>query len=95
MKKEIKKRWSNSSGDIEVRETDNCGIVEIMHFWDKNESGCVIGCWKIIKSDGRNIAEFQSVGSRIMETNYDDPLILLEALKFGQKIADILVDITP
>lgn len=89
----IRKRFKNKSGDIEVRQTDNCGIVEIMHYWKENKSGCVIGYWSIRNCDGDKIAEFQSVQSRIIETEYDDPTILLEALKFGQKLADILLEV--
>ncbi len=88
----IKKRWKNSSGDIEVRETDSCGIVEIMHYWDKNKSGCVIGCWRKTEIDGIPTTQFESIYDRLMTTKYDNPQILLEALQFGQKLAEILID---
>ena len=86
----MEKRIKNSSGDLLIRETDNCGIVEILHI-NVNEIGCVIGYWDIRKCDGEDIAEFQSVHNRIIETDYDDAGKLLEALKYGQKLADIIL----
>ena len=90
--KELKKRWKNSSGDIEVRQTDNCGIVEIMHYWDKNKSGCVIACWRETEIDGKSTTQLESIYDRLMTTKYDNSDILLEALIFGQKLAEILIE---
>lgn len=88
----FKKTIKNSSGNITIKATDNCGIVEIMHLYDKNISGCVIGYWQVRDVDGEPMAEFQSVHDRIMTTEYDSPSILLEALKYGQKLADLIVE---
>ncbi len=88
----MEKRIKNKSGDILIRQTNDCGIVEIMHLCNNNISGCVIGYWKKRKCDGINIAEFISVNGRIMEIEYDNANILLEALKFGQKMADLLIE---
>ena len=92
--KRIQKKYKNSSGDILVRQTNTCGIVEMIHLFDKNQCGYVIGCWRIKKSDEENIAEFCSIGSRITETDYDNADILLKAMIFGQKLADLLVDLS-
>ena len=89
------KRWKNFSGDILVKESDasGIGIVEILHLYNKkNDAGCVIGCWKTRKCDGEIIAEFQSIHDRIMEVDYSD-VNLIEILKFGQKLADIIIEI--
>lgn len=91
-KQNFEKRWKNSSGDIVVRETDNCGIVEIMHLYSENKSGCVIGYWEMRKCDDILIAEFKSCQSRFIETEYDKPEIVLEILKFGQKLANLIIE---
>ena len=91
----MKKDLINGSGNIRVRHAEGvgrCGIVEMMHLDDKNESGCVIGYWKIRKIDGHPFPEFQSVHDRIMKTEYDDPQILLDALSFGQRLAELLIE---
>lgn len=90
--KQIEKRIKNESGDILIRPTDNCGIVEIVQLYSENKSGCVIGYWEKRKCDDRFIAEFQSCQDRIMTTTYDNADILLQALIFGQKLADLLVE---
>jgi len=89
----LEKRFKNSSGDLLVRETQSCGIVEIMHLYDNNESGCVIGCWTVRKVDGEDMAEFASIHRRIAETKYDSSDILLDAIKIGQKFADLIIDL--
>ncbi len=91
----MKKRFKNESGDIEVRKSAaqfGCGIVEMMHYWDKNKSGCVIGYWDKLMTDGSPRAEFRSVDNRIATTKYDSGDILLCALQIGQKMADLLVE---
>ena len=91
----LEKRFKNSAGDILVRETDTCGIVEILYLHNKNESGYVIGYWDIKKEDGKYSAEFYGVGDRLATTKYDDAEILLEALRIGQKFADLIVELNP
>lgn len=89
----MEKKWKNESGDLVVRPTANCGIVEILHLWDKeSESGCAIGYWEKRQSDGTCIAEFKSVHDRIMTTNFDEDYMLLEILKYGQRLADLIID---
>jgi hypothetical protein len=93
--KTMEKRFKNESGEILVRHAigaGRCGIVEMIHLYDKNESGCVIGAWKVQEGEGEPFAEFRSINDRIMNTKYDDPGILLSALKFGQKLADLLIE---
>jgi len=93
----MEKRFKNNNKDILVRTSSldlGCGIVEMLHLWDGNNAGCVIGYWEKRKSEGEYIAEFHSVLSRIMETEYDNANILLEALKYGQKLADIILTST-
>lgn len=87
----MEKRIKNSSGDLLIRETDNCGIVEMLHLFNENKFGCVIGCWNVRKCDGEDIAEFSSIHNRIMNTDYDDNNKLLEALKYGQRLADLIL----
>ena len=87
----LEKRFKNSSGDIVVRETNTCGIVEMLYLYNKNKSGCVIGYWDAKKVDGEYSPEFCGVGDRITTTEFDDAEILLEALKTGQEFADLIV----
>jgi len=49
---------------------------------------------RIVKSDGEDVAEFSSIRKRIMETEYDNSDILLDALKVGQEIADLIIKLT-
>jgi len=91
----LEKRIKNSSGDLLIRKSGKeggCGIVELLHLWSKNESGCVIGCWQEKKSDESYIAEFSSIDDRIITTEYDNSDMLLDALKFGQKLADLIIE---
>lgn len=91
MTKILNKTFKNKGGDILVR-SGGCGIVEILHLWNNNKSGCTIGYWEERESDGEPIAEFRSCSSRIMETEYDG-VELIDILKFGQKFADFLIEL--
>lgn len=90
----MEKKWKNESGTILVRpcqQTDHY-VVEMMHLWKDNEAGCVVAFWEKRESDGSTIAEVRSVGARLMDTPYDAPEILLKALKYGQKLADVMLE---
>jgi hypothetical protein len=82
------KIFKNKSGNLVVRENNGsigfCGEVEIMHMWNKNKSGCVIGYWDF-DDEG---SEFHSVGNRIIETVYDNPKLLLTVLQYGMMVAE-------
>ena len=67
-------------------------IVEIIYCWHKDWGGRVVGYWDKVKSDWENIAEFRSCGSRIMEEDWEDGL-LIEILRFWQKLADVVLEI--
>ena len=86
----LEKRFRNSSGDILVRETDSCGIVEMMYM-DGGDTGYVIGYWEVVRSDGDYEGRFQVAGDRLMKIDYDDAEILLDALRIGQEFADLIV----
>lgn len=84
--------FHNSSGDILVKlsagQAGACGIVEALHLWSENKSGCVIFAWKRRMADGSPIAEVYSIHGRMVDTVYDSPDVLLDALKFGQQLAE-------
>ena len=92
----IRKTYKNDSGDILIKASNSkwgCGIVEMLHLWDKEtRGGCVIAFWKKTKSDGEYIAELTSVGSRLMDIEYDSGFDLISALKYGQKLADLIIE---
>jgi hypothetical protein len=90
----MKKTIQNESGNILIRQSvqHGCGIVEMMHLFDNNESGCVIGYWEKVTVDGEYSAEFRSVHDRIMDTKYDSADILLNSLIFGQKLANLIIE---
>jgi hypothetical protein len=88
----MQKTFKNDSGDIVVRESSNslgCGIVEMMHLWHDNESGCVIGFWETRDRDGEKIAEFKSLDERFPKTEYS--FDVMEAVKYGQSLAELLL----
>ena len=87
----MKKTFENEGGNILVRTTGGkvgaCGIVEMLHLYDKNESGCVIGAWKVRNIDSTPFPEFYVVHDRLTETEYS--FDILEAIRYGQKLAEI------
>ena len=95
-KKISKKRFKNESGDLLVRSSreriGGCGVVEIIYLNNQNKSGYVIGYWESRNVNGSQMAEFRSVHDRIMTAEYDDARVLLEVLKFGQKLADLIIE---
>lgn len=92
----MEKRIKNQSGDLLIRKSLFCGIVEIVHLWDKpNNSGCLLGYWEKRICDGDEVAEFRSVNSRIVNTEYDSADILLQALMWGQQLADLIICSSP
>lgn len=87
----LEKRIKNSSGDLLIRGTSYPeNIVEILHLYN-GDSGCVIAFFEKRECDDTYIAELKSVHSRIAETIYDDAEILLQAIKYGQKLADLIL----
>ena len=95
----MKKTFINSSGNILVRQSNGvlgaCGIVEILHLWDKNKSGCVIASYEKRKADGYDIAELQEVHDRLSTTNFDSDEIIMQAIRYGRKLADLILASEP
>ena len=93
----MEKTYKNEGGNILIRNTEGmtgaCGMIEMLHLFDKNKSGCVIAYWEVRKSDGQDIAEFQSCMDRFATTKYS--FDIMEAVRFGQKMADLLLEIIP
>ena len=87
----LEKTFENDSGNILVRycpkeEVGKCGIVEMLHLFDKNKSGCVICAWEVRDVDGQPFPEMKVIHDRLTSTKYS--FDILEALKFGQKLAE-------
>ncbi len=82
----IEKTWKDPSGDITVRASDNCGIVEIVKWNNNNRSCYVIGYWD-------EKAELKSVQDRLPNGTYSSTESLLDILRFGQKLADLILEI--
>lgn len=92
----VKKTFINSSGNIEVRssigDVDACGIVEILHLWNKNKSGCVIAAYTIGSSDGHDTAVLVEIHGRLSSTKFDSDEIIMNAIRYGRKLADLLIE---
>ena len=65
-------------------------IVEILYCWHEDWGGWVVGYWDKVKEDWEDTAEFRSCGSRIMEEDWEEYL-LMEILRFWQKLADVVL----
>ena len=61
-----------------------CGLVELI------SEGCVIGYWESRKVDGDPFPEFRVVHDRLVSMSFDRD-DFFEALKWGQKLAEVLV----
>lgn len=81
----MKKVFENSSGNVVVRTTNSCGIVEILH------NGCVLAYWKTV-DDG---VELKFVGDRLINADLDDWSTTREMLIYGQKLAELVNESTP
>ena len=57
-----------------------------MYLYDNNESGCVICAWEVRDVDGSPFPEMKVIHDRLTSTKYS--FDILEALKFGQKLAE-------
>jgi hypothetical protein len=82
----MKKIFKNSSGNIVIQKSFTFGIVEMRRNL-KEEGLEIIGYWDI---DDNNFPEFKSIKDRFITTEYD--FDIFKALKFGQKIAEILIE---
>lgn len=93
----MEKTFINEGGNILVRDARGKvgagGVVEMLHLYDNNRAGCLIGAWKIRPVDGENRAEFCSVYNRFPTTKYS--FDIMEAVKWGQKLADMIVESDP
>ena len=93
--KRISKTFENSSGNILVRDSSGqsgaCGIVEILHLYDNNKSGCVIGAFVERDCDGYQIAEFQEVHDRLTTTPIDSDELIMQAIRYGRKLAEVIL----
>lgn len=90
----MKKVFEDENGNLRVQSSNapgRCGIVELMHLWDKNKSGCVIGYWEVRDVDGFPTAEFRSVHDRFADSKCSNEN-LMSAVRFGQKLADLLIE---
>jgi hypothetical protein len=90
----MKRTFKNEGGNIEVRycpktQFGACGIVEMLHLFDNNKSGCVIGYWKVRDVDGQSFPEFGVVHDRLTEIDYS--FDIMEAIRYGQKLAEISI----
>ena len=90
----------NTAGTILVRlmnieaveKKDGLCVVEMLNLYDKNESGCVVGFWRLRQQDGYNwITEFSEVDDRLTQTKFDDG-VLEQALYWGRKISNVVMD---
>jgi hypothetical protein len=87
----LEKTFKNDSGDILVRFCPTgtlgaCGIVEMLHLYDENKSGCVVCAWKVRIIDGKTFPEMCVIHDRLTTVEYS--FDILDALKFGQKLAE-------
>lgn len=88
----LEKTFINESGNILVRYATHkgrCGIVEMLHLYNNNESGCAICAWKVRKIDGTDFPEMYVIYNRLMITEFS--FDIMEALKFGQKLAEDII----
>ena len=92
---QLEKRFPNESGDILVKQSNNSdpGIVEILHLWNNNDSGGTIGYWETRECDGETIAEFLVHHNSFLEVEYDEDDLPMQVLKFGQKLADLIIEL--
>ncbi len=91
----MEKTFKNESGNILVRyspktQVGRCGIVEMLHLFDNNKTGCVIGAWVVRDVDGEPFPEFQVVHDRLTEIEYS--FDIMDAIRYGQKLAEICVE---
>ena len=96
----LEKTLENKSGNILIKvaeiegaiKEDGMNIVEAIHLWDKNKSGCVIGFWEIRRQDNVQwIAEFREVQNILTETKFDEG-VLAKTFYWGRRIADTIID---
>jgi hypothetical protein len=87
---ETSKTFENESGNILVRDArgkiGSCGVVEMLHLFSENKSGCVIAAWKVRKVDGENFPEMYVIHDRLTATEYTCDI--MEALRYGQQLAE-------
>ncbi len=95
----MKKTFENESGNLLVRAmegtliAEGSNIVEMLHLYDKNKIGCVVGFWVLRYVDHSYfLAEFNEVHDRMTTSNIDSE-VLMDALKFGRRLADLLIDV--
>lgn len=88
----MKKIFKNSSGNIIIESANDngIGIVEMSQIDAETPglvAGSIIGFWEL---DDTNFPEFKSIKDRFITTKYD--FDIFKALKFGQKLAEILIE---
>lgn len=91
----MQKTFENDGGNILVRSTEKdkmgaCGKVEMLHLYSNNKAGCVIGAWKVRDVDEQPFPEFYVVHDRLTSTKYS--FDIMEALRYGQKLAELCVE---
>lgn len=91
----LEKTFENEGGNILVRycpetQLGRCGIVEMLHLYDENKSGCAIGAWVVRDVDGIPFPEFQVIHDRLTSTKYS--FDILEALRYGQRLAELCLE---
>jgi len=87
----MKKEWKNEGGNLVVRKSgknSGCGVVELTHLYAET-SGCVIAYWEERSVDGEPFPELHSVHDRLNDYRM---AILLEAIRYGQRLAELIVE---
>jgi hypothetical protein len=90
----LQRTFVNDGGNILVRDArgkpGRCGIVEMLHLYDKNKSGCVVAAWEVRDIDGTPFPELRVIHDRLTATKYS--FDIMEALRYGQELAELLVN---
>jgi len=97
----MEKKFWHEAGQLWVRgltEKPNGkdNVVELIALEGDAQAGCVICFWKKrrIDGDGPYIAEIQVVHDRLTSEKFSDEVIM-QALRWGQKLADLIVESSP
>lgn len=84
----IHKIFENKGGNIKVYDSrDNvgsCGVVTML-----NVKGYVIGAWKLSNIDGEDFPEFYVIHDRLTKEEFS--FDIMEAIKYGQQLAELLI----
>lgn len=83
----VEKIFQNDSGDVIVKTIDknnyDIGVVQMV------SNGCLICKWEVRKVDGEYFPEIKVVHDRLTKQEFS--FNILEALRFGQKLAEDVI----